>query len=100
MSAQRILATSPAVYSLLLEDLIDANATTHQEEYKNQPWLPTKQDSLNAPLFGFTMERLWGLVFGCQGKMEGCPSLVAGAIGERFGRRGGDVGSCQCLDAF
>ena len=100
VSAQRILATSPAVYSLLLEDLIDANATTHQEEYKNQPWLPTKQDSLNAPLFGFTMERLWGLVFGCQGKMEGCPSLVAGAIGERFGRRGGDVGSCQCLDAF
>lgn len=97
VSAQRILATPPAVYRLLLQNLIDGNATTHGDEYKNQPWLPTKQDSLNAPLFGFTMERLWGLVFGCQGTMRECPSLVAGVIG---GRRGGSVGRCQCLDTL
>lgn len=97
VSAQRILATPPAVYHLLLQNLIDGNATTHAEEYKGRPWWPSKQDSLNAPLFGFTMERLWGLVFGCQGTMRECPSLMAGAIG---GRRGGSVRSCQCLDTW
>jgi hypothetical protein len=99
VSAQRILSNAPAVYSLLLQNLIDQNATTHTKQYRNQPWLPSKQDSLNAPLFGFTMERLWGLVFGCEGKMEGCPSLMHGALGKVIGggRRGG-VGECQCLD--
>jgi hypothetical protein len=100
VSAQRILSQSPDVYQLLLENLVDANAMTHQMEHGKQPWLPSKQDSLNAPLFGFTMERLWGLVFGCQGKMEGCTSLMAGAVGAAMGGRRGDVGECQCLDAI
>ena len=97
VSARRIAATPSAVYSLLLHNLVDANATTHQEEYARQRWLSGKLDSLNAPLFGFTMERLWGLVFGCWGKMEGCPSLVAGRVGGMIST-GDGAESCQCLD--
>jgi hypothetical protein len=98
VSAHRILSNPPNVYHLLLQNLIDGNAATHAQQYQNQPWLPSKQDSLNAPLFGFTMERLWGLVFGCEGKMEGCPSLVHGALGKVMGSRRESVGECQCLD--
>ncbi|KEQ73917.1 hypothetical protein M436DRAFT_8898, partial [Aureobasidium namibiae CBS 147.97] len=99
VSARRIAATLPAVYSLLLHNLVDANATTHREEYARQQWLSGKRDSLNAPLFGFTMERLWGLVFGCRDKMEECPSLVAGMVGGMISRGGsGSAESCQCLD--
>ncbi|KAI4737041.1 hypothetical protein E4T50_12466 [Aureobasidium sp. EXF-12298] len=100
VSAQRILSQSPGLYRLLLENLIDENAMTHTEEYAKQPWLPGKEDSLNAAMFGFTMERLWGLVFGCEGKMEQCPSLMAGAVGAVMGVGGrwGGVGECQCLD--
>jgi hypothetical protein len=98
VSARRILSNSPAVYKLLLQNLIDENASTHTKQYRNQPWLPSKQDSLNAPLFGFTMERLWGLVFGCEGKMQRCPSLVHGALKRATGGRRAGVGECQCLD--
>ena len=48
----------------------------------------------SAPIFGFTVERLWSLLFQCS-NMEvasKCPSLISGV------REGGNVGDCQCLD--
>ncbi|KAH0366721.1 hypothetical protein KCU65_g5038, partial [Aureobasidium melanogenum] len=100
VSKSRILAQNKQLYLHLLHSLTDPDAATHSEEYLQQPWLPSKEDSLNAPLFGFTVERLWGLVFGCEGKMDKCPSLVSGAV--RHGLRleiKGDIGDCQCLDS-
>ncbi|KEQ64710.1 uncharacterized protein M437DRAFT_43635 [Aureobasidium melanogenum CBS 110374] len=99
VSRSRILAQNHQLYSHLLHNLMDPDAVTHSEEYMQQPWLPSKQDSLNAPLFGYTVERLWALVFGCEGKMDKCPSLVSGTVRHGLGLGiKGDVGDCQCLD--
>ncbi|CAD0097786.1 unnamed protein product [Aureobasidium mustum] len=99
VSRSRVLAQNKQLYSHLLHNLVDPDAVTHSEEYLKQPWLPSKQDSLNAPLFGFTTERIWGLAFGCEGKMDKCPSLVSSALRQSLGMGiKGDIGDCQCLD--
>ena len=52
------------------------------------------RDQSSALVFGFTIERLWSLLFQCS-NMEvasKCPSLISGV------REGGDIGDCQCLD--
>lgn len=99
VSRSRILAQNKQLYTHMLHNLVDPDAVTHSEEYLQQPWLPSKEDSLNAPLFGYTTERLWGLVFGCEGKMDKCPSLISGAVRQSLGLDiTGDVGDCQCLD--
>ncbi|KAG9601398.1 hypothetical protein KCU77_g7757, partial [Aureobasidium melanogenum] len=99
VSQSHVLSRNKLLYSQLLHNLVDDDAVTHSEEYLKQPWLPSKEDSLNAPLFGYTMERIWGLVFGCEGKMDKCPSLVSGAVRHGLGLGiKGDVGDCQCLD--
>ncbi|KAH0344878.1 hypothetical protein KCU83_g8093, partial [Aureobasidium melanogenum] len=100
VSRSRVLAQSKLLYSHLLHNLVDDDAVTHSEAYLKQPWLPSKEDSLNAPLFGYSMERIWGLVFGCEGKMDKCPSLVSGAVRHGLGLGiKGHVGDCQCLDS-
>lgn len=43
--------------------------------------------------FGYTMERLWGVVLGCPRIEARCPSLFSGLLGNR-----GRVEECQCLD--
>ncbi|KAG9655807.1 hypothetical protein KCU95_g14103, partial [Aureobasidium melanogenum] len=99
VSRPRILAQNELLYSHLLHNLVGVDAVTHSEGYLRQPWLPSKEDSLDAPLFGYTTERLWGLVFGCEGKMDKCTSLVSGAVRHGLGLGiEGDVGDCQCLD--
>lgn len=99
VSRSRVLAQNKELYSYLLNSLVDADAVTHSQDYLQQPWLPSKEDSLNAPLFGYTMERLWGLVFGCEGRLDKCPSLVSGAIRNGLGLGiKGDMEDCQCLD--
>ncbi|KAH0608341.1 uncharacterized protein H6S33_001475 [Morchella sextelata] len=49
----------------------------------------------NAPRFGYTLERAWGLIFGCaDGRIAAeCPGYWHRKAG------GEDVGSCQCLDS-
>ncbi|KUJ21280.1 uncharacterized protein LY89DRAFT_694833 [Mollisia scopiformis] len=54
-----------------------------------------EDDSPSNPYFGFTVERIWGLLMQCgtdAGVAARCPSLLSG-----MGREG-DVGDCQCLD--
>lgn len=55
----------------------------------------TGVDSPDNPYFGFTVERIWGLMLQCatdRGVAVRCPSLLSGMS------RGGNVGDCQCLD--
>ncbi|CZR68518.1 uncharacterized protein PAC_18417 [Phialocephala subalpina] len=52
-------------------------------------------DSPSNPYFGFTVERIWGLLIQCgtdKAVAARCPSLLSGM------GRGDDVGDCQCLD--
>jgi len=52
-------------------------------------------DTPDNPFFGFTMERIWGLLMQCatDGSIAAkCPSLLSGMSS------GGDIEDCQCLD--
>jgi hypothetical protein len=53
------------------------------------------EDTPDNPYFGFTVERIWGLLGQCatdQRVAVKCPSLLSGM------GRGGEVGDCGCLD--
>ena len=52
------------------------------------------KDDMSAPVFGYTMERMWSMVFQCDEESiaRTCPSLLSGW------RTGGRREDCQCLD--
>ncbi|KAK7180661.1 hypothetical protein PSPO01_13259 [Paraphaeosphaeria sporulosa] len=88
-SAKRIRGVSKAIYQDLHDAFVNQDNWAHQEEY-----LQGRPDSMNAPVFGFTMERMWNLLFQCN-SMEiawRCPTLLSGH------RIGGNIEDCQCLD--
>lgn len=89
VSARRIRGVSKIVYEELLDALVMENSWAHREEY-----LKGRKDSLNAPFFGFTLERLWNVLFQCSNLDVAwrCPSLLSGT------RSGGNKGDCQCFD--
>lgn len=89
-SAQRIRGVKRSVYEELHELLIDPESWAHQ-----QPYLMGRPDSMNAPFFGYTLERLWSVILQCSDLDVArlCPSLVSGT------RRGGNARDCQCLDS-
>ncbi|KAM0711151.1 hypothetical protein Q7P35_001890 [Cladosporium inversicolor] len=75
-SAPRIRANSKSMY----EDL-DRRFTASEEE---------------NPLWGYDLERLWGVVMQCPGGRrvgDRCPSLLSGMLGTV-----GEVEDCQCID--
>ncbi|KAF2091347.1 hypothetical protein K490DRAFT_12579, partial [Saccharata proteae CBS 121410] len=88
-SAKRIRGVEKAVYERLDQALLDPESWMHQEEY-----LQERPDSMNAPFFGFTLERLWSVLMQCSDLeiARNCPTLLSGW------RTGGSVEDCQCLD--
>ncbi|KAL5455672.1 hypothetical protein PMIN06_004344 [Paraphaeosphaeria minitans] len=88
-SAKRIRGVPKAIYQDLHNAFVNQVSWAHQEEY-----LQGRPDSMNAPVFGFTMERMWNLLLQCN-SMEiawRCPTLLSGH------RIGGNIEDCQCLD--
>ncbi|KAI0193900.1 hypothetical protein F4808DRAFT_354966 [Astrocystis sublimbata] len=60
----------------------------------NQDLLKDLRDQVDASLdFGFPLERLYGIMFGCPTISERCPTILSGYLGNV-----GDVADCQCLD--
>ncbi|KAI5204018.1 hypothetical protein AUEXF2481DRAFT_8096 [Aureobasidium subglaciale EXF-2481] len=97
----RILGQEKQLFVDLLDLLTNLKSVAHSEKYINQPWLPNKKDSLNAPLFGYTMERLWGVIMGCEGRRiaDRCPSQLSSSLTSFIGLgMYGRVEDCQCLD--
>ncbi|KAL9094693.1 MAG: hypothetical protein Q9165_002963 [Trypethelium subeluteriae] len=88
-SAKRIRGVERKVYEELREALVKPESWAHQPKY-----LQGRPDSVNAPYFGFTMERLWSTLLQCSDMDIAwkCPTLLSGS------RRGGDAGDCQCFD--
>ncbi|KAL9065763.1 MAG: hypothetical protein Q9157_007361 [Trypethelium eluteriae] len=88
-SAQRIRGVERKVYEELRQALVDPESWAHQQKY-----LQGRPDSMNAPYFGYTMERLWSTLLQCSDMDIAwkCPTLLSGS------RRGGDAGDCQCFD--
>lgn len=89
VSAQRIRGVDISVYHDLHDALVDENSWAHQEEY-----LQGRPDTMSAPVFGYTMERLWNLLFQCNSMAVAwkCASMVSGS------RVGGSIEDCQCFD--
>ena len=88
-SAARVRANEKAMYEKLRDALEEPNSWAHGQEY-----LQGRPDSLNAPYFGYTLERLWSVIMQCSEERIAalCPTLLSGE------RRGGSKEDCQCLD--
>ncbi|KZM21331.1 hypothetical protein ST47_g7526 [Ascochyta rabiei] len=89
VSAARIRGINKDIYHDLWQAFVDENNPAHQPSN-----LQGRPDSMSAPDFGYTMERLWNLLFQCSSVDVGwkCPTLVSGW------RIGGDISDCQCFD--
>lgn len=89
VSAKRIRGIDITIYKSLRQALVNEESWMHQDDY-----LQGRRDSLNAPDFGYTLERLWNVLFQCSGTNQAwrCASLLSGR------RLGGDEADCQCFD--
>ncbi|KAK6000035.1 hypothetical protein QM012_004023 [Aureobasidium pullulans] len=89
-SAARLRANDKALYEGLMKALEEPESWAHQPDY-----LQGRPDSLNAPYFGYTLERLWSVILQCSEERIAalCPTLLSGT------RRGGSKEDCQCFDS-
>jgi hypothetical protein len=89
VSAARIRGVPKSVYEDLRDAFVNPDSWAHQKEYYQDRF-----DSLDNPYFGFTMERIWNLLFQCSDMNVAwrCPTLLSGW------RLGGSKADCQCFD--
>lgn len=89
VSAARTRGLGKEFYQDLRQALVDKGSWAHQPEY-----LDGRPDSMSEPDVGYTLERMWNLIFQCA-EMDiawKCPSYMSGW------RLGGDISDCQCFD--
>ncbi|RDW83314.1 hypothetical protein BP5796_04805 [Coleophoma crateriformis] len=91
-SGRRIRGISKDIYREMLEAIESEVGWSHDPQI-----VGSKGDTADNPIFGFTVERLWGLLLQCADPQIGakCPSLLSGTLGFR---RGGGIEDCACLD--
>jgi hypothetical protein len=89
VSARRIRGVRKAVYKGLLAAFVNPSSWAHKEAF-----LRGRANSLDKPVFGYTIERIWSILFQCSDMDVAwkCPTLLSGK------RRGGGIGDCQCFD--
>lgn len=99
-SRNRIQSPGKALFEDLLGDIANPKSDKHSKEYVNQPWLPAKIDSMNAPLFGYTLERIWGVLMGCSNSRLAltCPSRLSASMAVLKVGSSPRLSDCQCLD--
>lgn len=90
VSAARIRGIDKSIYHDLRQAFVNPKSWAHQQEY-----IRGRQDSMSQPWFGYTVERIWNLLFQCNDMDIAwkCPSLVSGW------RPGGNLSDCQCFDS-
>jgi hypothetical protein len=88
-SAGRIRGIDKSIYDDLRNAFVDEDSWAHHESY-----LKGREDSMSAPFFGYTMERMWNLLMQCSSTDVSwkCPTLLSGD------RLGGSIEDCQCFD--
>jgi hypothetical protein len=90
-SGRRIRGINRQVYEELLEAITSEHGWSHDRDIVKDNF-----DTSDNPFFGYTLERVWGLLMQCATNgavATKCPSLLSGM------RHGGDVEDCQCLDS-
>lgn len=88
-TAARIRGIDKAIYDDLWKLLVDEKSWAHSE-----PYLQGREDAMSKPWFGYTMERIWNVLFQCSDMDVAwkCPTLLSGW------RPGGSIADCQCFD--
>lgn len=88
-SAKRIRGIDKKVYADLHWAFVDPNSWAHSE-----PYLMGRDDSMDAPVFGYSVERAWNMLMQCNdGDVAWkCASMLSGM------RAGGTAEDCQCFD--
>jgi hypothetical protein len=89
VSAKRIRGVRRGAHRGLRVALVNPTSWAHNKEA-----LHDRRDSMNAPSLPCTIERLWNMLFQCDGPEIGwrCPSLLS------KWRVGRDISDCQCFD--
>lgn len=99
VSSERVRRNQKETYERWLQELRDPRSTLHTPPYIDSAW-STKQDSLSAPRAGYTLERMWGVMFQCNdmNMSKRCPSMLSSVVcpAELCGMP--EEGDCQCLD--
>lgn len=90
VSASRIRGIHKSVYKDLYQALQEQDSWAH-----SKPYIRGRADSISAPVFGYTLERLWGVIFQCSDIAAAwkCPSFLG-----RLWVMGVKT-DCQCLDS-
>jgi hypothetical protein len=89
VSAKRIRGIGTDMYARLHEALRDPTSWAHQE-----PYIQGRPNAMSAPVLGYTVERLWNVLFQCSDVATylKCPTFWSGA------RLGATSSDCQCVD--
>jgi hypothetical protein len=89
-SARRIRGVDREIYQELLQAITSKEGWSHDKAA-----FGNSLDTPDSPIWGYTMERVWGLLLQCAtdaAMAARCPSMLSGMA------KGGDVQDCQCLD--
>jgi hypothetical protein len=100
VSSGRVRANGKDMYEHLLRKLIDPESQMHSPEYTESTWHSFQKDSLNEPVFGFTVERFWGVLMQCSELRVGhqSPSQLAVSVRPKWLAGGFSHEDAQCLD--
>lgn len=92
-SARRIRGVRKAIYQDLWDTLKNPDSWVHRKEFLRDQ-KDGEKDEMSAPIFGYTLERVWGVLMQCSDLEIAwkCPTLLSGR------RRGGSKRDCQCFD--
>lgn len=98
-SAARIRGNGKRLYTELSTELLDVNSWMHAPPYTQSPWAGSP-DSLVNPTFGYTLERLWGVIMQCSNENLAyrSPSLLASYIRSVWFGQTFPLADVQCLD--
>lgn len=93
-SAARIRGAGQEVYRYLEDALVEEDSWAHQPEYWTGLGLGT--DSMNAPILGFTLERLWFAIMQCSNMKV--PAHCHTMISTNTTPSNVTADDCQCFD--
>ena len=100
VSDARIRSNSKAMYTVFLHGLIDAGSWMHAPALLRSPWINAELESLNDPVLGYTIERLWGVIMRCSNRhVAKCsPSLLGSYIRSVWFGQKVTFEDVRCLD--
>jgi hypothetical protein len=100
VSDARIRSNSKTMYAVLLHGLVDDRSWMHAPALLRSPWVNAESDSVVDPVFGYTLERLWGVIMRCSNRhvADRSPSLLGSYMRSVWFGQKVAFEDVQCLD--